>query len=439
VRRLALVAAATLVACGSPSRRRDPAPRDRLVYPTGLAVLDHRLLVASSNADLTYDDEAGGSVISIDPVPDPARLIGGVGIRSFAGELAVADPTACGLAAAKVVVPVRGWNVAYKLDVDDAGAVRCNDGCEVPIGSSDHGDPFAVGIACGPGVARAYVGYLRAYLAQTWIAQIDLLKNPGEDGYVRYRNFEDTGQARGFAYDASQKRLYVARTATGAGTTLRWLDLANECRIDEPEVTLGGCRSGVSLANAIPLGLELRSIALSSAPALNGVRRAYFTARIYDSAAAASAGTRIGDFDGLLLVVDLFEDAYGRLDLDIVDEIPIGYGAGDVRVLPARAGKRDVVAAIASDDGVVWIYDDETGARVAIGRSPETGAPLTGEGPFGLAVDPVALAGNVARVYVGSFRESFVTQIDVPLDTPELTAPAMSGTAIRRIGPQVTP
>jgi hypothetical protein len=91
---------------------------------------------------------------------------------------------------------------------------------------------------------------------------------------------------------------------------------------------------------------------------------------------------------------------------------------------------------------VLWIYDDDTGARVAIGRSPVTGAPLVGRGPFPLAVDPDPLdplGVNVARLYVGSFRESFVTPVDVPLDAPETAGVVMSGTQIRRIGPQVTP
>jgi hypothetical protein len=120
----------------------------------------------------------------------------------------------------------------------------------------------------------------------------------------------------------------------------------------------------------------------------------------------------------------------------VVDEIPIGYGASDVRVLPPRPGKRDVVAALAADDAVVWIYDDDTRARVAIGRDPRTGAPLVGKTPWGLAVAPAVLPGtNVARVYAGSFQESFVTPIDVPLDDPAAAGIAVDGQgAPRRIG-----
>jgi hypothetical protein len=94
------------------------------------------------------------------------------------------------------------------------------------------------------------------------------------------------------------------------------------------------------------------------------------------------------------------------------------------------------VAALAGDDGVVWIYDDETGARFAIGRDPTTGAPRVGHSPFGLAVDPHVLPGtNSARVYVGSFQEHFVTAIDVPLDDPE----RVDLGAMRRINGGVLP
>jgi len=455
VRRLALVAVAAL-ACTSQTTNTEPGPLDGYFYPTGIGVLDRRLVVASSNADLSYASDTGGSVIAADPcrpdpaspeVPstcevDPAVVTGALNIQSFSGEIGVADPAACAelTAAGKgasLLVPIRGVNLVYRLAADASGALSC-DGCDIGVGSSSHGDPFSVGIACGPGVARAYVGYLRTTYGQTWLTQIDLLKGPGETGYVRHWVLPDvSGQVRGFAYDASLKRLYFTRTVSGSTTALLWLNLANGCLVDVANVQDGGCPFGLSRAGDVPAGLELRGIALANAAAVGGVRRAYVTARIYDAAQAAAAGGRVGDFDGLLLVVDLWEDVAGLLRFTIVDQIPIGYGAEEVRVLPERAGKRDVVVALAQDDGVLWVYDDETGERVAVSRSPVTGAPLVGRTPGGLAVDPLRLAGNVVRVYVGSFQESFVTPIDVPLDAPETAAIVTSGGEIRRIGPQL--
>jgi len=430
VRRLAMVILALAAGCGE-NVRLDPGPRDRFYFPTSAGVIGHRLVVASSNSDLRYDDATGGSLIAVNVV-DPMTVAGAINVSSFAGEMAIADPAdpvnPCAVAdpasGAVVVLPVRGAALVYLARVAAAdGRLSC-DGCEVAVSGTNRGDPFAAGLACGDGVARAYVGYLRTTAGQAVLTQIDLTRTDlSADGAVQHVGFTlmagltEIGQVRGIAYDASRKRLYLTRTASGASTSLRWVDLANDCRIDKIGEA-GGCRTGTTRSGAVPPGLELRGIALSSSAASGAPRRAYLSARIYDPVAAATAGVRIGDYDGLLLVVDLAEDLGGSLDFRIVDQIPIGYGASDVRVLPPRAGKRDVVAALAAADGVLWIYDDETGGRVALGRDRLTGAPLVGHVPSGLAVDPVPLAG-IARVYVGSFRENFVTPIDVPLLVPE--------------------
>jgi len=119
-------------------------------------------------------------------------------------------------------------------------------------------------------------------------------------------------------------------------------------------------------------------------------------------------------------------------------------------VLPARAGKRDVVAALATDSGRITIYDDETGTVVGVGAdlagTSPTGAPLVGHAPIALARDPVLKPGNVARLYVVSFQESYVTAIDVPLDDPAAACLVAAGggcaagpDAVRRISGGVAP
>jgi hypothetical protein len=466
VRRLALLAVAAL-ACRGNTANSTPGPLDRFFYPTGLAVLpvapagNHRLVVVSSNADLTYASDTGGSVISVNPEAQPDPVVtGALNIRSFGGELALAYRAACPALPADgpgaAVVPIRGEDVVYRLDVGPQGEISCSDptACLTSVGTSQRGDPWSAGVACdtatspdGARVARAYVGYLRESLGLAWLTQIDLLKKPSEDGYVQHSYFEH-GQIRGMAYDASRRRLYLTQSVVGASSRLMYYDLGprdqlgNPCRIDVATVS-GGCPRGGTrdqartASGSVPFGLELRGIALANeTDTAARVRRAYVSARIYDPAAAQQAGNRVGDFDGLLLVVDLSEDATGNLVFDVVDEIPIGYGASDVRVLPPRPGKRDVVAALAADDAVVWIYDDETGGRVAIGRDPGTGTPRVGKTPWGLAVAPEVLPGtNVARVYAGSFQESFVTPIEVPLDDPAAANIVMAGPdEPRRIG-----
>lgn len=429
MRRIVMFVLALAAAGCSETVKLESGPLDAFYYPVGLGVRAvpaqaSRLVVASSNADLRYDDATGGSLIAMN-VADPVTIAGAINLSSFAGELAIADPAdplnPCAVAGAEavVVVPVRGADLVYLARMAPDGSLSC-DGCEVHVGDAARSDPFAVGLACGPGLARAYVGYLRTTL-EVGLTQIDLTATDlAAPGAVQTASFQELGQVRGMAYDASRKRLYLTRTVTGDATSLRWVDLTGGCSLDGSAGLV--CRTGTTRAGAVPRGLELRGIALSNVAASGAPRRAYLTARIYDPVAAGNAGVRVGDFDGLLLVVDLAEDLAGRLDLRIVDEIPIGYGAADVRVLPPRAGKRDVVVALAADDGLLWIYDDDTGRRTSIARDPTTGAPLVGHGPSGIAVDPVTRAGTtgeVARVFVASFRENFVTPIDVPLGAPE--------------------
>ncbi len=92
--------------------------------------------------------------------------------------------------------------------------------------------------------------------------------------------------------------------------------------------------------------------------------RAYLTARLYDPVSAAAAGGRTTDYGGLLLVVDLVDNAFGGVDPQLVSVLDIGHGAQDVRVLPRLPAwapdRRDVVAAVSVDEGSLWIYDDET-------------------------------------------------------------------------------
>jgi hypothetical protein len=166
--------------------------------------------------------------------------------------------------------------------------------------------------------------------------------------------------------------------------------------------------------------VELRSIALGR-PIGPGRRRAFLTGRLYNAAAASVAGGRANDSGGVLLAVDLVDNALGGVDLEnVVTRDDLGRGVQDVRVLPSRGpGRGDLVAVLAVDEASLVIYDDDSGSVTRFGRRDEDGPRFElGHSPFGLAVDPEAPA-SVARVYVGAFRESFITPIEVPLDDPE--------------------
>jgi hypothetical protein len=244
------------------------------------------------------------------------------------------------------------------------------------------------------------------------------------------------GPVRAFAYDRARDRLYVAGLATGAPTPLRWIDLAG-CSVGAAPAA-GGCSFGeatVPLESAVA-ALELRSIALAH-PLPGEPQRAFLTAREYDRRAAAVAGGRNTELGGLLLVVDLVETASGGVDPQIVNVLRIGGGAQDVRVLPRSAGaredQRDVVAALTTS-GALWIYDDDTGRHARFGVEGGSGAPVLGHEPFALAVDPFPMVGDVARVWVGSYREGFVTPIDVLLTAPDQPFFAPDRTQLRITG-----
>ena len=415
MRRLVWITVALAAACGE-AAKPEAGPLDRMYLPTGLAVYGGRLLVVSSNSDLRYDSDTGGSVIPFDPSElDTIRIGHGVNIRSFGGDIAIGDPVLCtSLAGPLAVVATRGSNTLNVLRIG-ADGLSCA-GCGIPL-SARAVDPLAVTVACGNGRERAFVAYLRAASGEAWISEYDLA-----DGALR-NALVGAGPIRGFAYDREHDRLYMTGLATSSPTPLRWIDLAG-CEIDRP-ASSGGCTVGQATMPGFASGLELRSIALAHpfvAPLLGtrAPQRAFITGRLYDATAAATAGGRTTDYSGVLLVVDLVESAFGGVDVQLVNKRYIGHGAQDVRVLPTRgATRRDVVAALTVDEGELWIYDDDTGSIARFGRLGTTGVPELGSEPYGLAVDPVTLA-SVARVYVGSFSGSFVTPIDVPLDAPGL-------------------
>ncbi|HEY6002716.1 MAG TPA: hypothetical protein VIV57_07560 [Anaeromyxobacter sp.] len=428
MRRLFCVALLAGAACSEVSRV-EPGSTDTFYKPTGIGVYAGKLVVASSNADLLFDSATGGSVITVDPAvprPDPTKvgLVGGLLIQSFAAQMAIADPNdprgaefQCDIPAPIALVPVRGADLLYRITLGPGGVPSCGDGCVIDLSGHAVADPYSVGVACGGGIARLYVGYLRSFAGVATITQIDLLKN----GEMKSNVF-GIGQMRSFAYDSAHKRLYAAQAGG-----IHWVDLSEDCDFEAAD-TSGGCHGGVM---AIPSGLEAHAIALSRprSEVPTPPRRLYVLARVFDAQAAAAVGIRFGDVDGYLLVMDLAEDLAGQAQVHLVKPpIRVGFGPIAMALLPGRAGKRDVVAALTVDDPALLLFDDDNDASVVIGRdivsTPShvaTGHPWLGTQTFGLAVDPVA-TGGVARVYVGSFQESYVTPIDVPLDDIEGTA-----------------
>ncbi len=410
---LLAAAAAALAACGTPPSA-DPAPLDRFSAPIALGMSGSDLLVVSSNFELAYGLDDGGSVIPVDVQASPSTFGKGVRIASFAGELSVADAAACGLPESLALVPAREGNALYRIGVGAGGELSCGAGCRLPL-RSDVADAYGVLAVCRPPAvaggeprARAYVGFLRTPGSRGQISEVDL-----RTGATRNRDV-GLGPVRSFAYDAQTDRLFFTAIESGTTAPFRWLDLAGDCAIDAA-VSEGGCPVfGMDLAVFLR-GVEARGMALSN-PQDGRTRRAYVAARVYNADLAGAIGGRPGfDVGGVLLVIDLVEERSG-LQPRVVGIYDVGLGANEVKVLPPRPGMGDLVAVTASDDGLLWIYDDEQGALVrVIGRDPHTGIPLFGRQPFGLAVRD---DGAKARLFVSSFKDGFVTPIDIPLDAP---------------------
>ena len=137
MKRLAFPALGLALACGT-TATSDPGPLGAFYKPSGVAVEAGNLLVASSNFDLQYGLDDGGTVISVNPGVSPAHLVSGVRIASYSGEMAVAraksgagadDCGASGLLAESVaVVAARSTQTLFPVAIGANGTLRC-DGC----------------------------------------------------------------------------------------------------------------------------------------------------------------------------------------------------------------------------------------------------------------------------------------------------------------------
>lgn len=515
LRKLAPLALVAAVACSDAVPSSSP-PRDRFYFPSGIALTrlsngDAGLVVASSNFDLQFDASNGGTVIVVDvddtlakadPAAGPAQhiapptVVGSARIGSFGGEVAIVDDATCpgwtsGLARpVTALVASRSLNQLFAVPLAPGsapGGLTCDGrggGLDCPVLDLDPTatDPYGVTVACeggAPGTpptsAYAFVTYLRTTASQGLVTRVNLLAaSQGKllpasvDTTVPPMDFlgpptSSSAFSPGLAGDATHPaippRLFVtSRFAVLDTTPLRWADLSD-----------GGFAVGSAfLIDPVVRGADMRGLALSS-PGLP--RRAYVALRLFDVDLAASIGVRPPtDTGGALAVIDLDEKPAGGPRLAVLDVVPIGRGANEVRVVPRQdtAGNPlpDLVAVASTDDGTVSLYDAATGAVAKVfalersdpaappvgdGRCDEgvpppcpLGAPQMGKQPFALAVEaPFTRAGvqdaagkpvPLARLYVGSFDRSWVNVVEIDPLNP--AARQVNGAALRwdRIG-----
>jgi hypothetical protein len=442
---------------------------DQFFYPAGVALTpvaggNSAMLVASSNFDLHYDKNTGATVLSVDPRPveegGSARPGGGALVKfgagaqvgSYTGPVTVADASNCpGLAGPVALVASRLDRDLFVLPIGAGGEMAPCDGtaCLVPLFQQVY-DPFAVTVACrSDGAARrAYVGYLRTprvlfpggysiSAGSAWLTEIDL-----DDPAGPHRDFFlGVGPVIAAAYDAGSDRLFAVGRASGPTAPVFIVNLRS-CPPSDPDC-LAPSYTTIELFGVVR-GADLSGIALSNPqPGLG--RRAYVTARIYDADLAASTGVRPAfDATGVLMVLDLEENASGNPSMRLLNLVDVGKGPGQVAVLPVRppdgaAPRRDLVVLTNGNEGLLTVYDDDLGAVTRVfALDAYSGQPQAGRAPFALAVEPQLYgsgAGQFARVYVASFNQNMVSLVDVPVLTPGAsTFYTGAGTVPYRIG-----
>jgi hypothetical protein len=450
---LALLALA-LGACGEGASSQ-PAPLDRFTYPTGLALHTlgdgtRALIVVSSNSDLRFDPEDGGSVMVVDPEAsfgDVLAVRAAERIPSFGGPPAIVssrdesttaavDPTCAPWPGGdQILIASRSQNVLLRLGLADDGALSCGGDCRIDF-PEDLLDPYSVAVACWSDQegtsAQAFVSHLASPTNQGILTRIDLLSPIA----ARQQITLSPTPTQDLVWDGPRRRLFsTSRFATIGLAPLRWIDLAFPTAVTD-QVDL----------NSFLRGTDARGIALAfPAPDTQFSTRAYIAARVFDQDLALSFGGRTPDVAGALMVLDITDDSAGRPASRATRIVPLGIGASQVQVLPGRPPGQELVA-VTSDEGSLYLYDATVGAvvRVLAGASAETVAPgpfqppevedpasspgardpafyhfgerLFGDQPFALASEQMP-DGRI-RIYVSSFDRGFVAEVQLDPAAP---------------------
>ncbi len=421
-----------------------PGPLDRFYYPVGLAVRrlpagNTALLVVSSNFDLRYDYDVGGAVLAVDPdasgdsrpvaeggAGDPTlAVLGGLNIGSFGGEIDYLDGACAPLAAAdppvaaggaKVVVASRGKQIIYALDMDAQGALAC-DGCaQAPMPEAL--DPYGVTAVCdesgSSSVARAYVTHLRGPYSAGYLSEVDL-----RTGVLTTRS-HSISPTYTSTYHRDSKQLFVSsRFGTPVFASVTWFDVF----VSPPAVL------AVDITDLVRDGVLPGKLAFSSDGTLG-----YLALDLADARLWASGGVPVLT-GGALTVFDMTPGPFGTPSWRLLRMVPTCVAAGQIEVLPRTpSGQPDLVAITCPSEGTLLLYDEEIGAVAGrIGLDPDSGLPLLGRQPFGLAHESLPAArcrsgSDCTRIYVGSFDRSWVSLVELDPDSPQ------SARIVKRIG-----
>jgi hypothetical protein len=405
------------------------------------------LVVVSSNFDLRYDSGTGGTVLAVDPdasgdasVQGSLAVLGSARVASFGGEVAIADATCVPLAekdpavaagGAKVVLSSRSALTLYRLDMDATGAITLPDGYLTQL-AVQLLDPYGVTVECSTrsGLSQAYTfhSHLAANNATGLLSRLDLVTGVTDTFVLGSPITYST------TFDPTTGRLFVS-SAYNLGVPLRWIETltlpATGYGVYAPVV------QGTVLTKYVAGGLT-RDTALS-----NDRTRLYVNFQLVDGTTAAQTGYVIPQGGGIG-VVDLTPNPVNEPTMQLLSLVPTCLGVGQVRVLPPRPGKRDLVAVTCDTQGMLVLYDDDAGKVVAtIGLDPQTGLPELGLLPFGLAAEAISpsratvvdpsipkyspspcgpQSASCVRLYVASFLDNWVNILELDPARPDAIA-----------------
>ncbi len=453
-KRIALLALAAAAGC-SDYFPPVPGPLDRFYYPVGLTVRrltggTTALLVVSTNFDQAFDFNIGGAVMAVDPdasgdalAGDPTlAVLGGVNIGTYGGEVDYLGGAGAGwpdelpehacqpLAAqlspggAKVVVASRGKQLVYLLDMDAQGRLSCNDCVRTVLIQAL--DPYDVSATCsnpgGADVARAYVTHLRTPGTQALLTELDLLLGTTNTVYLGAYSTSSS------VFDRTTGRLFVsAEFPAYFDVQFRWFNALTLLPGSQPLPQIHNVANDVHGALTRQLAINRYTDPSTLVTTTTG----YLRLELFDYDLAAKTGSFVSTGGGLA-VYDMNPDALGQPAMRLLRVVPICNGVGQVRVLPARAGPRALVALTCDTEGTLQFYDDEVGAVVgSIGLDPATGVSRLGRRPFGLAVEEreagrclpgPGAPGPCTRLYVGAFDSSWVSVVELDVANPAQAA-----------------
>ncbi len=382
-----VLACCALVSCGVEVQGPEP-PRDRLVYPVGLALHPSGsfLYVVNSNFDVAYREDRGGTVSVIDT--DRLEIIpdAGVQIGTFGGEIKLNSPPDGG--PTRAYVAVRGNRTVTALDIEGGGALlRCRgealtEACQLRTVSDD---PFGLAV-----VTQAVDGPEAGPLLVDFVAVAHLVGGNLSGLAVR---------GEGSATSVTQLSAPLVSGANAINVSPRTGQLYATSRFTNTVVAF---RPVLGLNGELEAIFQTDEVAIESAAPFNGLdSRGIGFNRAGTMAFVANRGP-----NSLIFVdvgpVDPVTGTGSRNQ--VVDVLPLPSAPAEVLVSEVGGRERVYVTSYASQ--LITVIDPVSHAVL------ET-IDVPGE-PYGMVIDAV----RHKRLYLSLFNSNAVAVVDLDPESP---------------------